>query len=180
MIDKDQNPNVIHTKLKFVKSEVKDAYISFVSINKKTGRVKGVRQDSKYEKKVCILDKVLSQYVIPNALYDATIVPMKSERGYVATQINLVKFNATVEVTYVPKAVYSIDVKFGNKDIRFNPLDGKKDSVKYFDECLEVIKQCVDIRNLDEVVDDFTKAATQLLRQYENDGYYVAKKHKAS
>ena len=66
----------IRTKLKFMRSEETDAYISFVSQNPTTGLYYGVRQDSKFPKKICVLDKRLSYSVVPNALYDVTMIPM--------------------------------------------------------------------------------------------------------
>lgn len=41
----------VYTKLKFIRSEISGAPVSFVSQNPKTGRICGVRQDSEYPKK---------------------------------------------------------------------------------------------------------------------------------
>ena len=49
----------VYTKLKFVKSDVSGATVSFVSQNPKTGQICGVRQDSPYPKKICMVDKAI-------------------------------------------------------------------------------------------------------------------------
>lgn len=173
-IEKEQ-PKRIYTKLKFVKSDKTGAYVSFVSQNSKTGRVCGVRQDSQYPKKICLLDKDLARDVLPNVLYDATLIPMAEKNGYVAIEITPVQFKATVETTYIPKAVYVVEVKFGNKVIVFDPMNGKKESCKTINGCKGIIEKRVDILDVTQVVDDFMEAATNILKRYERDGFYVKK-----
>lgn len=66
----------INTKLKFIKSEKNGAFISFVSQNPVNGVVCGVRQDSPYPKKIVIIDREMSNSILPNVLYDCTLIPM--------------------------------------------------------------------------------------------------------
>ena len=44
----------IKTKLKFTKSTVSGSWVGFISINTKTGKIKGVREDSEEPKCVCV------------------------------------------------------------------------------------------------------------------------------
>lgn len=169
-MENNEQPKKIYTKLKFVKSEGTGAYISFVSQNVKTGRISGVRQDSEYPKKICIIDKKLACQVVPNILYDATLIPMKEKNGFIAIEITPVSFEAKMETTYVPKAIYQIEIIFGNKTILFNPLDGKKDSVRTVAGVREVLEKRMDIQNVQQVVSDFLVAAGALMRKFESDG----------
>lgn len=178
-----EQPKKIYTKLKFVKSDMTGAYVSFVSQNPKTGRISGVRQDSKFPKKICILDKKLACEVLPNVLYDVTLIPMTEKNGYVAIEMTPVEFKATIETTYVPKAVYIVEVKFGNKVIRFDPLDGRKDTIRTIEGCRSVLEKRFDIKDLAQVLEDFTECATKLMERFRKDGHYAkvsAEESKAS
>lgn len=171
-IEKEQ-PKRVHTKLKFIKSDQTGAYVSFVSQNPKTGRICGVRQDSEYPKKICILDKKLMCDVLLNVLYDATLIPMSEKNGYVVIEVTPVQFKATIEVTYVPKAIYVVEVKFGNKVIRFDPKDGRKDSIRSIEGCKSILEKRVDIKDITQVVEDFVDAATDIACKFKNDGFYA-------
>lgn len=160
----------ISTKLKFVKSDKTDAYIGFVSQNPKTGRYCGVRQDSPYPKKVCVLDKKLTCEILTNVLYDVELIPMHERNGYVVISAIPCEFKATIETSYIPKIQYRIDVKFGNKCITFDPMDGTKDSVKKLSACRAVLEKRVDIKDLIQVVEDFDLAAKSLLNRMFADG----------
>ena len=164
----------IFTKLKFQKSET-GAYISFVSQNTKTGRYSGVSQDSQYPKKIVIVDKKLASQVIPKVLYDATLIPMKERDGYIAVELKPVSFSATIETTYVPKALYKIEIKFGNKTILYDPVDGRKDCVRTIGGVKKILEKRMDLMNLPQVVEDFLAAASILVRRLENDGIIVEK-----
>ena len=165
-----EQPKRIYTKLKFAKSEQTGAYIGFVSQNPKTGRIMGVRPDSEFPKKICIIDQKLSNLIVPNILYDVTLIPMKEKNGYIAIEATPVAFKATIETSYVPKAIYKVEVKFGNKTILFDPVDGKKDSVRTITGVREILEKRMDIENLQDVISDFSEAADLLMKHYNSDG----------
>ena len=165
-----EQPIKVQTKLKFVKSEKTGAIVSFVSQNPKTGRICGVRQDSQYPKKICILDKKLVSEVLLNVLYDVTMIPMTEKNGYVVIEMTPVEFKATISTTYVKKAIYRVEVKFGNKTIVFDPLDGKKDTIRTLKGCLSVLEKRVDIKDVTQVVADFQESANKLLNYMRADG----------
>lgn len=175
-MENNEQPKRIKTKLKFMKSEGTGAYIGFVSQNLKTGQYVGVRQDSEYPKKICIVDKMLACQIVPNILYDVTLIPMKEKNGYIAIEISPVSFEAKMETTYVPKAIYKIEIKFGNKTILFDPVDGKKDSVRTVSGVREILEKRMDIQNIQQVVEDFLEAAKLLMRRYEKDGFINKKR----
>lgn len=159
----------VRTKLKFQKSET-GAYIGFVSQNLKTGRIVGVRQDSEYPKKICIVDKNLACQIVPGILYDATLIPMKEKNGYIAIEISPVSFEAKIETTYVPKTFYKIEVKFGNKTVTFDPLEGKRESEKSISLVREILEKRMDIGNLPQVVEEFLETAYTLIKIAQRDG----------
>jgi len=165
-----EQPIKVQTKLKFVKSEKTGAIVSFVSQNPKTGRICGVRQDSQYPKKICILDKKLVSEVLLNVLYDVTMIPMTEKNGYVVIGMTPVEFKATISTIYVKKAIYRVEVKFGNKTIVFDPLDGKKDTIRTLKGCLSVLEKRVDIKDITQVVADFQESANKLLNYMRADG----------
>ena len=165
-----EQPIKVQTKLKFIKSEKTGAIVSFVSQNPKTGRICGVRQDSQYPKKICILDKKLVSEVLLNVLYDVTMIPMTEKNGYVVIEMTPVEFKATISTTYVKKAIYRVEVKFGNKTIVFDPLDGKKDTIRTLKGCLSVLEKRVDIKDITQVVADFQESANKLLNYMRADG----------
>ncbi len=164
-----------YTKLKFIRSEISGAPVSFVSQNPKTGRICGVRQDSEYPKKICIVDKLLASQIIMNALYDCTLIPMDERNGYVVIAAEPVQFKATVTSTYIKGNIYLVEVKFGNKIIRFDPFNGKKESVKSMAACKSVLEKRIDVKDLIQVVEDFERAANNILRLLDRDKYHLRK-----
>ena len=167
----------IKTKLKFIKSDRTESWVGFVSINTKTGYIKGVREDAKGPKKVCIVTHELEPIIEPNVLYDVQMVPMKNEKaGYIVVAAEPHAFDAKITSTVVKNAVYLVEVKFGNKTIKYDPLDGVKDSVRTIDGVVEELSKRKDIKNLLLVIDDFCKSANIVLTAFQNDGLYVAAK----
>lgn len=166
----------IYTKLKFIRSEVSGAPVSFVSQNPKSGRICGVRQDSEYPKKICIADKRLASQIILNALYDCTLIPMSDKNGYVVIAAEPVQFKAQVSTTYIKGNVYLVEVRFGNKIIRFDPFNGKKESVKDFKACKAVLEKRIDVEDIVQVVEDFERAANTVIALMEKDKYRGCKR----
>jgi hypothetical protein len=173
-----EQPKRIYTKLKFARSEQTGAYISFVSQNPISGRISGVRGDSVYPKKICIIDQKLAGLIIPDILYDSTLIPMKEKDGYIVIEVNPVAFRATVETTYVPKSIYKVEVRFGNKTVLFDPVDGKQESVSTISGVRGILEKRMDIKDLQQVIDDFLEHAYVLMKYYENDGAQFSKRKK--
>ena len=90
------------TQLKFVKSEKSGELIGFVS-KTKDNILKGVREDSIYKKRICILAEELKGSVLPNTLYEVELKPMhKGKNGYVVTSVTQVLANVSIESFIVP------------------------------------------------------------------------------
>ena len=167
----------IKTKLKFVKSDRTGSWVGFVSINTKNGCVKGVREDAKEPKKVCVVTHELADIIEPNVLYDVELVQMKkANAGYIVVKAEPHAFEARISSTVVKNAVYTVEVKFGNKTIIFDPLDGRKESVRTIDGVIGVLQYRKDIKDLLQVIDDFKNAAYNVMAAFEKDGHYVQRK----
>lgn len=162
-----------YTKLKFVKSEMSDTYIGFVSQDPSSKRIIGVRRDDEKPKMICVVDKPLVPQIVPNILYSATLVAMMGKKGFIVIEATPISFPASIETTYVAKAIYQVEVKFGNKTIIFDPKDGKKPCVNTISGVLDVLQKRMDIKDLPQVVDDFLEQANNLLNIYEKDGFYA-------
>lgn len=166
----------VYTKLKFIKSDKSGAIISFVSQNPKTGRICGVRQDSEYPKKICIVDKMLANEILLNVLYDCTLIPMAERNGYVVIAAEPVQFKALIKCTYVKNTIYRVLVKFGNKELRFDPFNGRKESIKSLAACKAVLEKRVDVKDIMQVVEDFENAANDMINLMNADRYSPRKK----
>lgn len=167
----------IKTKLKFSKSDRTGSWVGFVSVNTKNGYIKGVREDAEEPKKVCIASHELAPLIEANVLYDCQLIPMKDKKaGYIVVAAEPHAFEAKINTTVIKNAVYMVEVKFGNKTIKFDPMDGRKDSVRSISGVLNVLKYRKDIKNLLQVLEDFENAANIVLTQYKNDCNDVARR----
>lgn len=178
LIKVDDNGNKVYpegtvfTRLKFCKSKRTGLPIGFVSQNPVNKRIKGVREDSEYPKTVCVVDAPLASDIILDVLYKVAIVPMKNKIGYIVIEAEPHQFRASIEISYIPKACYCVDVKFGNKTIRFDPMDGRKDSMRTLNGCRALLEKRLDIANLNEVLDEFVDAAQEIIKRFRKDGFY--------
>ncbi|WP_289764521.1 hypothetical protein [uncultured Duncaniella sp.] len=166
------------SQIKFAKSEYTGELIGFVSRHSKTRQLKGVREDSRFGKQICVLSEDLKGAIEPNVLYSVELKPMHKAKGYVVVAATPVQFTARVESIIIPKAFYKVTVTFGNKTIYFDPKCGKTAMSKTIDGVLSILKERKDIRNLDGVIEDFTREAQALVRRFTQDGFiYVSNWH---
>lgn len=160
--------------LKFKRSEQdKNSLFALVSQNTMNGKLMGRCKDDRFPKKIVIADPRLNYLIMPGVLYRSTIVPMKEKDGYIAISVTPYQFQAHIHINYVPKAVYQVVVSFGNRNIVFDPKDGKKRCVKSLAGVLEVLSKRLDIENLADVIADFESSAATLLEFMKKDGFYV-------
>lgn len=180
--------NRVSTKLKFVKSDEADTFISFVSQNPVNNAICGVRDDSPYPKKIVIIDCRLKKDILVNTLYDCVLVPMGKTRneatgkkhipGYIAISATPVQFKATISTNYIRGVKYNVEVAFGNKVVLFDPFKGKKESVKSLLACRAVLEKRCDVKDLLTVVKDFETAANSLLALMKEDMRQIHNKKK--
>lgn len=160
------------TQLKFVKSPKTGKFVGFVS-KTKDNILKGVREESIYRKRICILSEELERMVLPDTLYDVELKPMHRKNGYVVTSAVRVLFNATVESFVVPGKKYQVIVHFGGKTVYFDPLNGRTSSSRTKAGVLAILNKRNDISNQNGVISDFLDRAEEVIRQMREDGYDV-------
>ncbi|WP_417190428.1 hypothetical protein [Bacteroides sp.] len=165
------------TQLKFVKSEKTNELIGFVS-KTKDNKLKGVREDSVYGKRICILAEELKGSILPNTLYEVELKPMhRGKNGYVVTSAVQVLSEVTIESFIVPKKEYRVVINFGGKKnyktIYFDPLKGKTFSSRTKEGVLEILHKRNDIAHPEGVIADFIGRADELVRQMREDGYDI-------
>jgi hypothetical protein len=158
------------SQIKFAKSEQTDKMIGFVSRHSKTKKLKGVRENSTFGKKICVLSGDLKGTIIPNILYNVELKPMHCGNGYVVVSASPALFRAHVETVVIPQKTYQVTVTFGNKTVYFDPYKGKSPSSKTIDGVLEVLNNRNDIEDKEIVIENFKKQAIALLQQMKKDG----------
>lgn len=114
---------VIKTNIKFKENE-KGIFQGYVI--KVNGSWRGCRENAETKKKIVLLEP--KQITIPiheNALYQCTLIPMKSDTGFIVINAKPVQFEAKIE-TIVRKDVYKVIIKFGYKTITYDPTSKLK------------------------------------------------------
>ncbi len=159
------------TQIKFAKSERNGQIIGFVSRDPKSHKLKGVRENSAYYKKVCVLAENLKDSILPNVLYEVELTPMHNGKGFVVVSATSAEFEAVVNTFITPGKTYKVTVTFGNKVIFLDLLNGKSHTSRTLSGALSVLKTRCDIKNKEEVITDFIRQARSLIRHFEMDGY---------
>lgn len=163
---------ILETKLKFYTSPETGKLISFVSITKNQ-KLKGVREDSDYKKKICVLSPYLVGVVVPKTLYDVSLVEMQNGKGYIVVSADPFLFEAKIKECVIPKAIYKLSAEFGNKKIFFDPLEGSTPSSKTLDGALKALACRNDIKDKELVIVNFKEKGLAIIRKMKADGYYV-------
>ena len=161
------------SQIKFAKSEQTGEIIGFVSRHSKTRKLKGVRENSPFGKKICVLSQDLKGCIIPNILYNVELKTMHKSNGYVVVSAIPIRFKAHVETVIVPLQTYQVHITFGNKTVYFDPKNGKSSSSKTIEGVLNVLIERQDIDNLESVIAGFKKQAFSLIEQMEKDYGYT-------
>lgn len=164
--------NVVYTRLKFESNE-KCGMAGYVSQNHTTKQWRGVTSSDRYRRVICVASKELKPLLSTNVLYETAMVPMRSGKGFVAVDAYPYEFKATVELTYVPKVVYELHVRFGNRDIIYSPVDGRHETVRKFSSFRRLLEKRVDIRDKDRVLERVDAEASRLVAMCEKEGHYV-------
>lgn len=154
----------VKTNIKFFKGleNVENRLYGFVT--KVNGSWRGCRSDEK-KKKIVFLDYAIEKDIIPNTLYHCSLIPMKSDSGFIAKTAKLIKFPATVS-TACKDDNYIVKVRFGNKVVTYDPAcnDKKKNDIKAISDLL---RKRVDLENSQDVAEEFINSAFLVRRLYE-------------
>jgi len=162
-----QAPKEKRTRLKFYEQVNAEGLIGFVREMGST--LIGVPETDKHPKKVVLLSPELNVDIIPNALYDCTVRPMKSGKGYVVVEAELHTFPAVIETIYIPKVEYKITVKFGNKTIIYDIIRGRSIHSGTINGVGAVLAKRYDILDREEVCRQFIVAAKTLRQHFDAD-----------
>lgn len=162
------------TQLKFAESGETGEMIGFVSRPPLAEKLKGVREDSIFRKKICVLSDELKGTIIPEIPYMVELKPMHSGKGYVVVKAVPKEFPAVVETTVIPGCIYQVTVHFGNKTVYFDPKDGKKSSCRTIQGVIDLLEKRTDIGNRKLVISDFKRQAFRLVRCMQVEGYILA------
>lgn len=158
------------TQLKFASSERTGELIGFVSRHSKTKQLRGVREDSPYKKKICVLSEDLKGKIVPNVLYAVELKAMHSGNGFVVVEAAPVLFKTIIETLVMPKGTYKITINFGNKTVYFDPLNGKTHSSRTVAGVVALLTHRIDIEDQEEVIGRFKNEARKLLQKMADDG----------
>lgn len=153
------------SQLKFKPSEKTGELIGFVSRHSKTKQLRGVREDSPYKKKICVLSEDLKGKIKPNVLYAVELKAMHTGSGFVVVAAAPVLFKATIETLLIPRKTYRVTITFGNKIVYFDPLEGKSYSSRTVAGVVSLLHQRTDIEDRDEVIERFKDEAAKLIRK---------------
>lgn len=156
-----QQPQRIKTNIKFQKNE-RGALYGFVTKNAK-GSWRGCRENET-KKKIVFVDKHEEKDVIPNALYQATLIPMASNNGFIALNVKLMQFEAHIE-TEVDDDTYRITVRFGHTAIVYDPTS-KNPKQNDIQAIVKLLKSRIDLKYKEAVAEEFCDCACLLLSIY--------------
>lgn len=157
-----QQSQRIKTNIKFKQNE-RGAFYGFVTKNE-NGSWRGCKEDSNVKKKIVFVDKHEESGIIPNALYQVTLIPMTSDNGFIAINARLVQFVAKIN-TEVEEHTYRVTVQFGQKTIVYDPTskDAKKNNIQTI---ANLLRNRVDLKSKDAVAEEFLDSACLLLSIY--------------
>ena len=135
-------------------------------VTKKDGHWLGCRE-TENKKKIVFVDPSVSKSIQENVPYHATLIPMHSEQGFIATAVTQVKFDAKI-ITRMTKGVYKVMVKFGIKTIIYDPTS-KQDRYTNIPEIADHIRHRNDLKDPLQVAEDFTDSACLVRSLYKRD-----------
>lgn len=162
--------NRIKTNIKFYKglNDAEDRIYGFVT--KVNGSWKGCRE-SEAKKKIVFVDESIAPSILPNTLYHCVLIPMKTGNGFVALSAKILKFKATI-ATISHKDTFVVAVKFGNKEIIYDPSsrDVKRNDIVTI---ANIIRKRDDLKDAHTTAEDFIDNALMAKRLYDHLKGYV-------
>ncbi len=154
---------IIKTNIKFKENE-RGVFQGFVTKNKR-GSWRGCREDADVSKKIVLLDpRQVSIEIKENALYKCSLIPMRSDSGYIAISAKLVQFLARTE-TIVHEGTYRVLVKFGNKVVIYDPTS-KLEKQNNIQAIANFLRNREDLRYANAVAEEFLDCACLLQSIY--------------
>lgn len=147
---------VIKTNIKFKENE-RGIFEGFVTKNE-YGSWRGCREETDCFKKIVLLDP--RQITIPikeNVLYQCSLIPMRSDCGYIVIQAKQVQFVAKTE-TVVHGNTYRVSVRWGHKITTYNPAS-KFECKRNIQAIAEYLRNREDLKYANAVAAEFLDSA---------------------
>lgn len=161
---KTTSKKVLKTRIKFMFDEITKTHIAFITKDE-NGNWRGCRENNQSKKKIVIPSKEIAMNVKDNILYQAVLINMDNDKGFIAKELEIIKFPATIETTIEPER-YKVEVRFGNKKVIYDPQNGRQESRKTLPGVMNILKNRVDIENKEQVLENFYEIANQVLTLY--------------
>lgn len=157
-----QQSQRIKTNIKFKQNE-RGVFYGFVTKNER-GSWRGCNEDSNVKKKIVFVDEHEKNNIIAGALYQVTLIPMTSNKGFIALNAKLVQFEAKIN-TEVNDDTFRVSVQFGQKIIIYDPTseDTKKNNIQAI---ANLLRSRIDLKSKDAVAEEFLDSACLLLSIY--------------
>ena len=163
---------MMKVRLKFKASAETGKLVSYVS--EIQGKLYGVPETEKRKLKTIVVpDPNVQVGIVENALYVATLVPMKSAKGFIAKHIAPVVFDGSIVLDIIPEKTYRVHVEVGGLRFTYDPLNKKKRR-NFFSTCDDMVKflrKRIDINHPDIIINDFLEASSFLEASLIEDGY---------
>ena len=155
----------IKTNIKFQKglNGGTDKVYGFVT-KTSTKSWRGCRENEP-KKKIVLVDAAVSRDIVPNVLYSCSLIPMRSDSGFIAKSASIVKFKATI-VTSCTNSRYAVSVRFGNRNIVYDPASKEKNK-KDISSIADMLRHSLDLENANTVAEDFINSACLIKHLYE-------------
>lgn len=156
----------IKTNIKFYRglNNIEDRLYGFVT--KKDGSWRGCRVDEP-KKRIVFVDRDIAKDIVPNILYKCNLIPMHSKEGFIAKTAKLLQFPATIAMTCNDN-IYRIHVRFGNKDIIYDP-SSKDQQRNDIQAIANNLRKRLDLENAQRVAEDFIDNACVIKGMYEKE-----------
>lgn len=175
-IDCRKSQSIMETekvRLKFEESKETKAVIGFVTRSSTTFRLRGVSEKDDCPKKICVLAEDLQGLIKLGVVYEVELRPMRKGNGFIVISATRPKYEATFEMTVIPKTVYQIRIVFGHKIIYFDPKDGNSPSSRTVPGVEKALRERQDLADTEKVIEKFRVEAERLLDRIEQDGYII-------
>lgn len=176
--NENMETNLIKTKLRFVVSRETGKKVAFVSTSGSGKHLRGVAESEDMPKKVCVVGHEVSEIIVPGVLYDVEMTRMKNKKGYVVLKAVPCQYEAKIESCTSPQALYQVIVSFGNREIVFDPFRGRKPSMRTIEGVIGLLSQRKDIKDLPEVIEEFSRSANAILTIYNEQIRNYGRKHR--
>lgn len=157
-------------KLRFTKSKKDGNLISFVSKHPTLGLLCAREDDRRFRKSIVLISPEIKEAIKAGVQYEAEVIPMRNgARGYICTSASPVTYEASLEMIHVKKAIYQIEIKWGNQKHFYDPFTGRKATINDYNVVAGYLADRADISNKSEFVGAFLKAARELKREMDNE-----------